>query len=81
MPLSQLLNQSSDGLQAELQLILNAIVEGLCGVDAHDNVTFCNEALLKITGYQADELIGKNIHEAVHYRLPDGAPFPEAECP
>ena len=80
MPLSQLLNQSAGELQAELQLILNAIVEGLCGVDIHDNVTFCNEALLKMTGYRAEELVGKSVHGAIHHRQPDGTSYPEEEC-
>ncbi len=80
MPLSQLLNRSSGELQAELQLILNAVVEGLCGVDAQAHVTFCNDALLKMTGYRSEELIGKSLHDAIHYRRPDGAPCPAGEC-
>ena len=33
MPLSQLLKTPDNELKAELQLILNAVVEGLCGLD------------------------------------------------
>src|SRR5271169_1690846 len=80
MPLSQLLNSSPGELNVELQLILNAIVEGLCGVDAGGNATFCNDALLKMTGYRADELIGSNLHELLHPKRPDGAKRPEEEC-
>ena len=29
-------------------------------IDEEGNVTFCNEHLLKLTGYQRDELVGKN---------------------
>jgi HPt (histidine-containing phosphotransfer) domain-containing protein len=39
--------------QAALQLILNAVVEGVCGLDAQGNATFCNDALLSMTGYLA----------------------------
>jgi PAS domain S-box-containing protein len=60
MSLSQLLKSPAAELNAELQLILNAITEGLCGVDAGGNATFCNAALLKMTGYRTDELIGKS---------------------
>ena len=80
MPLSQLLQRSSGELQAELQLILNAVVEGLCGVDAHGNATFCNEALLRMTGYRTEELIGNNLHTLVHHSRPDGTKYPEGEC-
>jgi PAS domain S-box-containing protein len=81
MPLRQLLHGSSSQLQAEMQLILNALVEGVCGADAHGNATFCNEALLRITGYQADEVIGKNLHALLHRSRPDGTSYPEGDCP
>jgi len=81
MPLSELLNRSRGELQAEIQLILNAIVEGLCGVDAENRVTFCNEAFLRMTGYRSEELVGTNIHDAIHHRRRDGTPYPAEECP
>src|ERR1022692_4560817 len=80
MPLSQLLQRSSGELQAELQLILNAVVEGLCGLDAQGNMTFCNDALLRITGYRADELIGNNTHALLHHSRLDGTKYPAEEC-
>ncbi len=80
MPLSRFLKSSDDELKAELQLILNAIVEGLCGLDREGNVTFCNDALLKTTGYGADELMGSNFHELLHHSRPDGTKYPAKEC-
>ncbi|MFZ0798896.1 MAG: PAS domain S-box protein, partial [Terriglobales bacterium] len=80
MPLSQLLKNSGRELKAELQLILNAVVGGLCGLDAAGNVTFCNDALLKMTGYRTDEMIGNNLHELLHRSRPDGTQYPAAEC-
>ncbi|HYM77281.1 MAG TPA: PAS domain S-box protein [Candidatus Dormibacteraeota bacterium] len=65
----------------ELQVILDAVVEGVCGVDAQGKATFCNDALLKITGYEADEIIGKNLHELLHHSRPDGTPYPAKDCP
>ena len=80
MPLSQLLQRSSGELQAELQLILNAVVEGLCGMDALGKVTFCNDALLRMTGYRSEELIGNNLHALLHHSRRDGTKYPEEEC-
>ena len=80
MPPSQLLKRSDDELKAELQLILNAVVEGLCGLDLEGNVTFCNDRLLKMTGYRADETIGSNFHELLHHSRPDGTKYPAEEC-
>jgi two-component system NtrC family sensor kinase len=80
MPLSQLLKSSDTELKAELQLILNAVVEGLCGLDVDGNVTFCNDALLKITGYSAEELIGSSLHQTIHHSRSDGTRYPQEEC-
>lgn len=63
-------------LQAELQLILNAVVEGVCGLDAQGNATFCNDALLSMTGYSEDEFVGKNVHTLLHHSRPDGTTYP-----
>jgi len=48
MPLRQLPKSSDCELETKLQLVLNAVVACLCGLDADGNVTFCNDALLKI---------------------------------
>ncbi len=81
MPLSQLLKTSDAELKSELQLILNAVVEGLCGLNAEGNVTFCNEALLKMTGYRAEEMIGSNFDKLLHHRRTDGSHEPTEKCP
>jgi len=81
MPFHRLTMTSDGTLSTELQFILNAIVEGLCGVDAVGRATFCNEALLKLTGYSQEEVLGKNLHKLLHYRRLDGAYYPEEACP
>src|SRR6202140_4049151 len=67
-------------LQAELQLIMNAVVEGVCGLDAQGNATFCNDALLSMTGHSEDEFVGKNVHTLLHHSRPDGTRYPAEEC-
>ena len=81
MPLRQLLKNHSGDLQNEMQLILNALVEGICGVDARGNATFCNQVLLSMTGYSTEEVIGKNAHALMHQSRPDGTGYPEEDCP
>jgi diguanylate cyclase (GGDEF)-like protein/PAS domain S-box-containing protein len=80
MLLSQLLKSSRGKSKAELRLVLNAVVDGLCGLDAGGNVTFCNDALLKMTGYRREEIIGNNLHELLHHSRPDGTKYPAEEC-
>jgi two-component system NtrC family sensor kinase len=80
MPPTESLKLSDASLQADFQLILNAIVEGVCGLDGAGKATFCNEALLKMTGYHADELVGKSVHQLLHPSRPDGTKYPSEEC-
>ncbi len=59
-----------------------AAADALYVVDAAGRITFLNPAALKILGYaDEDELLGRPSHETIHYRRPDGSPFPVAECP
>jgi two-component system NtrC family sensor kinase len=81
MELDHLFEHVSGEAVTDLQVILNAIVEGVCAIDAHGNAVFCNDAFLSMTGFRAEELIGKNVHELVHHSRPDGSPFPADECP
>ena len=49
-------------------------------VDAADLATFVNPAMERITGYQAEELIGQVVHDKIHHTYPDGRPYPVSEC-
>jgi PAS domain S-box-containing protein len=81
MPFHQVLKSCDGGLQVELRMILDAVVEGVCGLDAEGNATFCNNALLQMTGYRAEEVVGKNVHELLHHSRPDGTRYPAEDCP
>ncbi|QPJ62446.1 MAG: PAS domain S-box protein [Candidatus Nitronauta litoralis] len=62
-------------------LILNSAGEGIYGLDAEGKTTFVNRAAEKMTGYTAEEMIGKCQHELCHHSHPDGTPFPVETCP
>src|SRR3990170_4638079 len=63
------------------QTILNTAGEGICEIDLEGKITFVNPAGAKMCGYEVHELIGKHLHETVHYAKPDWSPYPEEECP
>ena len=59
-----------------------AVADALYVVDPRGRIVFLNPAALKILGYEDErELLGRPDHATIHYRRPDGSPFPEAECP
>ena len=63
------------------QLLLNAAGEGIYGVDAEGRATFVNPAAERILGWKADELLGNNIHLAIHHSHTDGSDYCAQDCP
>ncbi len=61
--------------------LLNSMAEGAYGVDINGKCRLVNRAFLRILGYDdADDIIGKPIHELIHHTHPDGSHYPAAEC-
>ena len=69
-----------DELNTEHQFILDALVEGICGIDAEGTITFCNDALSQMTGHSKEEIVGKNAHDLLHHSREDGSRLPREEC-
>ena len=66
---------------ARLRLILDSAAEGIYGVDTTGACTFCNASGLKMLGYAREsDLIGRNMHDAIHHFRPDGTPVSSQEC-
>ena len=62
-------------------LLLESAPEAIYGIDLKGDCTFCNPACLRMTGYkEPSELLGRNVHEVIHYAKADGTPFPVQEC-
>ena len=63
------------------RLILESVGEGILGQDARGCCTFVNRAALSMLGFEAEELLGKHIHNTIHHTRSDGTPYPHEECP
>ena len=61
-------------------LLLNAVGEGIYGFDINGNAVFINPASEQMTGWKAEELLGKNIHEYHHHSHENGVHYPSHEC-
>ncbi|MET0279387.1 MAG: sigma 54-interacting transcriptional regulator [Pseudorhodoplanes sp.] len=68
-------------IERENQLILRAAGEGIYGVNADGKTTFVNPAAERMLGWNADDLVGKDMHSIVHHTHADGSHYPAIHCP
>lgn len=69
------------GFLPENKLLLNAVKEGIYGFDLDGNAVFINPAAEQMTGWQTQDLLGKNIHDCHHHSHADGSPYHQHDCP
>lgn len=74
-------NWSLEENTLQLELLLNSTAEGIYGIDLLGRCTFCNRSTLQVLGfYSIDDVLGKNMHQLIHYSKADGNPLPIEEC-
>jgi PAS domain S-box-containing protein len=62
--------------------ILDCVAQPVWVVDHNGLIRFANPSAVAALGYaNAAELQGKPSHQTIHYKRPDGSPFPAEECP
>ncbi|MDJ0807934.1 MAG: PhnD/SsuA/transferrin family substrate-binding protein [Gammaproteobacteria bacterium] len=79
--LNRELKKTQRRLEHQHELILDSVADGIYGVDMRGNSTFFNQAAEKLTGWRADEVIGKNQHQLLHHTHVDGTPYDVNDCP
>jgi PAS domain S-box-containing protein len=82
---SQELTAANERIRAQnaeqTNVMLNTLSDGVYATDIQGDMIFMNAAAEKILGWKREDLVGKKVHEAIHYARPDGSPFPHGECP
>ncbi|RTZ63696.1 MAG: histidine kinase [Aquificaceae bacterium] len=68
-------------LERQHELITHSVADGIYGVDMEGNCTFVNKAMEDMTGWSAEDLIGKNQHIILHHTHEDGSPHRREDCP
>jgi len=61
--------------------ITDSLADGVWVADGDGSILYVNPSGLRMLGYEAGELIGRECHAALHHSRPDGTPFPVEECP
>ena len=67
--------------QRKTELLLNAVGEGIYGLNLKGETTFINIAGATMLGWMAEELLGQHQHDILHHSHSDGRPYPRDECP
>ncbi|HEY0844459.1 MAG TPA: ATP-binding protein [Noviherbaspirillum sp.] len=73
-------HQLPDSKDLALAIAENS-VHGLVVMDENGYCLYANRAWLDMTGFSAEEMQEKAVHDLVHHHYPDGRPFPIDECP
>lgn len=69
-----------DAPEQPWQALLDSAGEGIWGVDLEGRCTFVNRAALRMLGFDAQELIGQNMHAMIHHHHADGSVYPAEDC-
>lgn len=64
----------------ERELLLDAVGEGVYGVDTEGICFFVNPRTCKLLGFSKEEIVGKHTHVLFHHHRLDGSEFPVSEC-
>ena len=66
----------------EREAILAQVGQPVWVTDSSGRFHYANPAALAALGYDDPaDVLGRHAHDTVHYKYPDGTPFPEADCP
>jgi len=63
------------------ELILEAVGDGIYGIDLEGRLTFINEAGARALGYRPEQLTGRDVHEIIHHSHADGTPYSRITSP
>lgn len=64
-----------------LAAIMDHLGEGVYALDRNGCLTYMNPAAERLLGWSREDLMGRNMHDAIHFQRADGRPLSEAECP
>jgi PAS domain S-box-containing protein len=66
--------------EAFRQVVMDNMAEGLYTLDADGRVTYVNAAACRMLGWSEQELLGRPMHETIHFQDDDHRPIPAEAC-
>jgi PAS domain S-box-containing protein len=77
----QLAHDALEKRTAEHAALLESAGDGIYGIDPEGTCTFINRRAAELLGYEAEEVLGRNIHDLVHHHTAAGSEYPVRNCP
>jgi PAS domain S-box-containing protein len=68
-------------VRRQQELILDAVGDGIYGMDLEGKLSFINPAAAKMLGYTPEEMHGKEVHSLIHHSHADGTQHSRTNCP
>ena len=68
-------------LEYQHELIVNSVTDGIYGVDKKGCCTFVNHAMQEMTGWQLNDLLGKQLLPLLHHTRKNGSHALVSDCP
>ena len=65
----------------QLERLLESAGEGIYGIDQRGRCIFINRAGAELIGFDADEVLGRNMHYLIHHAHSDGRCYEVEDCP
>jgi PAS domain S-box-containing protein len=75
--------EAEEQLRRQLEFtraISDSLGEGVYAVDREGRLTFLNPAAEQLLGWREEELLGKNIHDIIHFQRADSTPLAWQDC-
>ena len=67
--------------QSRYRAILDAVQDGIYGLDLSGRCLFINQAGAQMLGYGPDDLVGQVLHPLIHHTCKDGTAYTLESCP
>lgn len=60
--------------------VLSNLSDGVYAIDMDGKINYVNDAAMEMTGYEADEMLGADAHDLLHFQHADRSPFLQPDC-
>ena len=67
-------------IDRQFRLVLESTDEGIYAVDAEGYCTMMNRAAAQVLGFSPEEMLGRRVHDVIHFAHPDGTPYDRGGC-